>query len=342
MRAGTRSSRAARAGAALALLAVAAASAAAAGSAAPEQPPEGAVAQESNPFTDQPVRAPPFIPQPGGKISNLYEIPELPDRFEAFFRYDNRVEGRWVYNFRDRKTLVELFTGGAQSSARSGFFSNYEVLEGKMHAYDTAGSPGGERCAEYDFVRPYSFMFSPRSWRKIDVSSIDFVGMSPLESQRQTTSVAVAGIFDSFPLQFSCYTNGTIRRISIGRHHWAVHRFTDLSSLDREAWEATDAFRDLRPPEMGCTNAGGINSAYYYELQAKLPYMLFKPTQWPAMRKLAARIRELELEGHPQAAEALSRSDQDVEQSAAASAEGAAAGNGAAPAADAAAARPGA
>lgn len=265
------------------------------------------VAQKGNPFVDELLRPPAYTPAPAAKPWNLYEIPELPDRFEMFFKYDHRTEGRWVYDYRNRRTLVEYFVGGRGARGKHGLYGDYRVLSEKLLEYDTAGSPGGEQCSYYDLVRPYERMWSPRTWRKMDVFSIDFGGISPLESERLRTSVAVSGTFDNYMLQFSCYTNGTARRISIGKHHWEVTGFTDLSNLDREAWEATAAFRDLHTPEMECTYAGGVNTEYSEKLQSQLPWMLYKPTQNPGIRELAKHIRALEREGHPQAAEAFAR-----------------------------------
>ena len=56
-------------------------------------------------------------------------------------------------------------------------------------------------------------MFSPLSWRDIDIADIDLAGMSNYELQRSAAYVSVAGYFDNYRLGAHIYTNGTYKQV---------------------------------------------------------------------------------------------------------------------------------
>ena len=93
-----------------------------------------------------------------------------------------------------------------------------------MFRYQNAAHPEGERCILSDLVVPFERMWSPRSWRNIDVWGIDFGGWDRVESKRQDVKILLNGVSDNYQLTLESYTNGSLIRSTIGRNlHNRMH-----------------------------------------------------------------------------------------------------------------------
>jgi hypothetical protein len=231
--------------------------------------------QDSNPFVDNAIKPPPFVPLPVKLPWNLYEIPELPKRFVAYFRWNNQLNGRWIYDFVVRKSLVEYFLTDV---ARSGFLMNYQVLAERMLVYDTAGAPAGEKCTNFDLVKPYDNMWSPTTMRFTQVYQVEHSDESFLEDERTRATVQTSGVSDDYIVTMHQFTNGTLREISIGRSRWVITRFEDLSRLDNYDSDRSEPLLAVqRPPTQACVYGGGLTVEHAAIIQPRIPYLLVKP-----------------------------------------------------------------
>ncbi len=55
-----------------------------------------AVRTQDNPFTDVLITAPTYHPPKTGTPWNVYEVPEMPEKFIVDFVYNGKIPGRYV------------------------------------------------------------------------------------------------------------------------------------------------------------------------------------------------------------------------------------------------------
>lgn len=158
------------------------------------------------------------------------------------------------------------------------------MLSEKVYHFQGPGSPSGELCVLYELIKPYHRMFSPHSWRFIDVNSIDMEGLSWMENQRQSSYVSVVGYFDNYFMAGHIYSNGTLKEVTIGRDKFDFFNFEDLSALDQAAIDDHKGLNALTQPESICEAGGGLTIPYARKLQHMTPWLLFKPTQNAKLR----------------------------------------------------------
>eukprot|EP01006_Ploeotia_vitrea_P034675 TRINITY_DN65786_c8_g7_i1.p1 TRINITY_DN65786_c8_g7~~TRINITY_DN65786_c8_g7_i1.p1 ORF type:complete len:313 (-),score=139.89 TRINITY_DN65786_c8_g7_i1:376-1314(-) len=241
----------------------------------------------TNPFKDVLVEPPVYQPPKREDAFNLYEIPELPDRFDVHFTYTSadrtkkNMEGRWIYDYSVRKTKIEYYPGGRNSDYVIGYFFNYLYGQESVMRYELGG-PDGSKCTTFDLVVPFARMFSPRAWRRVDIDNIDLMQQSFYEAERQSAYVALAGTWKNLRLSLDIYTNSTLKQIVISGNSWSFHNQTDMSTWDQFAIANSPALRELVEPKVQAIYAGSMVEEVYLDYQAEVPFLLIKPTRNPA------------------------------------------------------------
>lgn len=124
-----------------------------------------------------------------------------------------------------------------------------------MRIYSLHG-PEGDRCELFTLAGPYARLFSPPSWRRINVQSVERGPTDDSEQGRAAASVWFRGDWNGTVYSGELFTNGTLSRLTVGTSHFAFPDFRDLSPLDNYAASHNALLSLLRPPRVTCDNAG--------------------------------------------------------------------------------------
>lgn len=251
--------------------------------------------------------------------SSTWEITELPEIFEADFVYNKKWKGRWLYNYPEKKTVVEwwmVVDEVKQLTKKISYYFNYQWVGKRfknqkvqvpkmmkmMTSYGTPGIPdnyAGQRlsgelgdprstayvvtkCTKLDLRWPYDRLFSPRSWKKLEnttilrdtfsmwiedqgKATISWAGYSPMQDRRRITG---KGLSDQ-----------TLTFLSIDKNTWDFTKFIPWSNLGYNWGEvrALPMMRDIEPPLAMCHYGGALVQEKAWEIQTQVPFLLVKP-----------------------------------------------------------------